>query len=90
MVILLVLTTVSCLQASLDRRESLARLVTMVGRVRKATLELTARMDCRVREVRWVSREYLEMLELRARQGCPDSWERGETRETTGGWEPRD
>ena len=54
------------------------------------TLEVMVRMDCRVPEDHWVSREYREMLELRARQGCPDSWERGETRETTGGWEPRD
>ena len=77
-------------QARLDRRESLDRLVTMVRRVRKETLEVTARMDCRVPEVPSVSREYRETLELRVRQGCPDSLGRGERRETTGGWELQD
>ena len=53
------------------------------------TLAVTARMDCRAREVLWASRELRERRELRARLGCPAWWGREETRETTGGWEPR-
>lgn len=66
------------LQGNRVRRESLALPATRAVKVRRETLEVMERTDFPVLEDRWVSREFLETLEPRVRQGCLVSWGRKE------------